>query len=191
MDAKLVRELREITGVQILKCRKALEECDGDVQKAAEWLRRQDPKASIKDRAVGEGAIGTYVHNGQIGVMVEILCETDFVARNDDFKELLNDLCLHIAASNPIAVHREDVAAERVQKEREIFEEQVKDKPDNIAEKIVSGKLDKWFATHCLMEQRFVKNDKQTVGELVNQRMSKLSENLVVRRFVRWQLGEK
>lgn len=191
IDPKLVKELRERTGIQMMKCKEALVECAGDIEKAIDWLRSRGSKTKGKDRAVGEGMIGTYVHNNGLGVMVEVLCETDFVARNEEFKSFVHNLCLHIAASDPMVITREEIDPELVEREKEVMSAQIQGKPPEITEKILSGKLDKWFSQRCLLEQSFVKDDKVTVGAMLNQKISKLGENIVIRRFIRWERGEK
>lgn len=193
IDAKLVKQLRDETGAKMMKCKEALEANDGDMEKAKDWLRKKNEGDAGKKagRQTSEGIISSYIHaGGKIGVMVEVLCETDFVARNEDFQQTVKDICLHIAASAPIAISRDQIPAEQVAKEKEIFAEQVTGKPENVVEKIVQGKLDKWFAERCLLEQPFVKDDKMTVGDLIKQKIAKIGENLVIARFARWELGE-
>jgi elongation factor Ts len=191
ISASQVKELRDLTGLPMMKCKKALEESQGDVQAAEEALRKQGMKTEGREgRQVTEGAIGSYIHsNKKIGVMLELACETDFVARGDDFQTLIKDICLHIAASNPLCVSREDVASDVVEKEKEIYRAQIADKPENIQEKILVGKMDAFFKQSVLLEQPFVKNDKMTIQEYINTVQMKLGENLKVVRFVRYQLG--
>ncbi len=195
IPAKDVAELRKRTGAGMMDCKKALEENVGDMEKANEWLRARGILKAEKraDREVKEGLIGLYHHhNGQLAVMVEVNCETDFVARTEDFKTLCKDLAMHIASTAPLCVAVEDLPAEVVERERRIYVEQVaaEGKPEAIREKIVEGKLRRFYAESVLLEQPFVKDDKQTVGQLVKAVSGKTGENVVIRRFVRFQLGE-
>lgn len=191
ITATLVKELRDRTGLPMMKCKKALSENGGDVSAAEEALRKQGMKTEGRDgRDVSEGSIGTYVHsNGKIGVMLELGCETDFVARNEDFQGLIKEVCMHIAAMNPLCVRREEMDPDVVEKERDIFRAQVADKPENIQEKILEGKLDAFYKERCLLEQPFVKDGAMTIQELINSSQMKIGENLTVNRFVRYQLG--
>lgn len=193
--AKDVAELRKRTSAGMMDCKKALEETGGDLDKAAEWLRgRGIAKAEKRaGREVKEGVIEIYHHhNGKLAVLVEVNCETDFVARTEDFRSLCKDLAMHIASAAPVAVAVEDLPAELVDRERRIYTEQVaaEGKPEAIRGKIVEGKLKRFYAESVLLEQPFVKDDKQTVGELVKVVSGKTGENVVIRRFVRFQLGE-
>jgi len=193
--AKDVGELRKRTGAGMMDCKKALEENAGDLAKAAEWLRaRGISKAEKREgREVKEGRIEMYHHhNAKVAVLVEVNCETDFVARTEDFVALCKDLAMHIASAAPLAVRVEDIPAETVERERRIFEEQVaaEGKPEAVRGKIVEGKLKRFFSETVLLEQPFVKDDKMTVGELVKAASGKTGENIQVRRFVRFQLGE-
>lgn len=195
ISAKDVAELRKRTGAGMMDCKKALEENGGNMEKAAEWLRaRGISKAEKREgREVREGRIEYYQHhNAKVGVIVEINCETDFVARGEDFIALCKDVAMHIASAAPLAVSSDQLPAETVERERRIFTEQVaaEGKPENIREKIVEGKVKKFFAEVCLLDQPFVKDDKQTVGELVKAMSGKTGENIQVRRFARFQLGE-
>ena len=194
ITAKLVMELREKTGVGMMDCKKALVEAGGDMEKAVDILRKKGMAAADKraGRATGEGFIGSYVHtNGKIGVIVELNCETDFVARNEEFRALAKDLSMQIAATNPMTVSAEDVPAEVVERERAIFAEQVKDKPENIIERIVDGKMKKFYEEQCLLDQDFVKDPDRKVGELVRELSGKVGENITVRRFARFAVGEQ
>ncbi len=188
-----IQKLRQMTGAGMMKAKEALQESNGDIDKAQEILRLKGLASAEKkaDRGTGAGTIGSYVHGGRIGVLVEVNCETDFVVKTDDFQELVEELSLHIAAMNPQFVRREDVPAEVVAKEKAFFEEEVKEsgKPAEHATKIVEGKLDKWMAGICLLEQPYYKDDKQTIEDLVKAAIGKLGENIVVRRFVRLELG--
>jgi len=195
ITAKDVAELRKRTGAGMMDCKKALEENGGDMAKAAEWLRAKGILKAEKraDRVVKEGRVEIYHHhNGKLAVMVEVACETDFVARTDDFKTLCRDVAMHIASAAPLAVAAEDVPADVVERERRIYLEQVaaEGKPEAVRGKIVDGKLKKFFSEVALLEQPFVKDDKQTVGDLVKALSGKTGENIQVRRFARFQLGE-
>jgi elongation factor Ts len=194
ITAKLVQTLREKTNAGMMECKAALKEADGDLEKAETILRKKGTiKAEKKaDRQTKEGIIASYIHMaGRIGVLIEVNCETDFVARNENFQALVKDISLHIAASNPRHLSRDDVPADLVAKEREIAAEQVKGKPDNIVQKIVDGKMDKFYADHCLLEQAFIKNPDITIGDLIKGKVAELGENLVVRRFTRYAVGEE
>ncbi len=193
ITADQVRQLREMTGAGMMECKKALSETGGDLNKAVDALRTAGiAKAERRaDRAASQGRVEAYVHDSRIGVLVEVNCETDFVARTDDFKQLCKDLGMQVAAANADYVLREQVPSERVERERAIYLDQVKQegKPAAIADKIVDGKLNKFFGEVCLMEQSFIKDDKKTIGELVKETASRTGENIVVRRFVRFRLG--
>ena len=195
ISARQVSELRTETGAGMMDCKKALTEVGGDFEKAVEYLRKKGLSAAANKagRTAAEGMVHSYVHGGgKIGVLVEINCETDFVARNPDFQEFAKDIAMHIAASAPRYVGREEVPAAVVDKEKEILKAQVieQGKPENIAEKIVTGRLDKFFKEICLLEQPFVKDTDKTVEQLLNELVAKIGEKIVVRRFVRYQLGE-
>jgi len=194
IPAKLVAELRAKTGAGMMDCKKALEESGGDMVKAEEILRvKYAGKAEKRAaKAAGEGLIEAYVHfNGKVAVLVELNCETDFVARTDDFKALAKDIALQIASAKPVAVHVEDLPAEVVERERRIYEAQVAEqkKPENIRAKIVDGMLKKFNEENVLLEQKFIKDDKQTVGDLVRALAGKTGEKIDVRRFARFELG--
>jgi len=193
ITADQVRQLREMTGAGMMECKKALSETGGDLNKAIDALRKAGIAKADKraDRAASQGRIESYVHDSRIGVLIEVNCETDFVARTDDFKVLCKDLAMQVAAAAADYVRREDVPAERLARERDIYAEQVKKegKPAAIVDKIVDGKLNKFYAEVCLMEQPFIKDDQKTVGDLVKETSSKTGENVVVRRFVRFRLG--
>ena len=195
ITAQSVRMLREKTGLGMMDCKKALQETGGDSEKAIEYLRKQGLSAVEKraGRDASEGLIQAYIHQGsRLGVLLEVNCETDFVARTDDFQTFAKDVAMHIAASQPLAVDREGVPADAVERERAIFLEQAKNegKPEHIAEKIVEGRMEKFYQENCLMEQVFVKNPDQTVGELVIEITAKIGEKITVRRFERFVLGE-
>jgi elongation factor Ts len=193
ISAKVVMALREKTNAGMMDCKKALKEAEGDLEKAETILRKKGiTKAETKgDRQTKEGIISSYIHMaGRIGVLIEVNCETDFVARNEIFQAFVKDISLHIAASNPKFIGREEIPADLITKEREIAAEQVKGKPEAIVEKIVQGKIDKIFAEQCLLEQAFIKNPDITIGDFVKSKIAELGENLVVRRFVRYAVGE-
>jgi len=195
IPAKDVAELRKRTGAGMMDCKKALEENGGDMAKAAEWLRAKGILKAEKraDREAKEGRIEIYHHhNAKLAVLVEVSSETDFVARNEDFIALCRDIAMHIASAAPLAVSAADIPADAVERERRIFEEQVaaEGKPEAVRAKIVEGKLRKYYSEVALLDQPFVKDDKQTVGELVKAASGRTGENIQVRRFVRFQLGE-
>ncbi len=197
INAKLVKELRAETGLPVMKCKKALTEVGGDKEKAKDLLRKQglETAAQKATRDTKEGSIGAYVHfNNRVGVLVELGCESDFVAKNDEFKQLLKDITMHIAFADPVALTREEVPAELVEKEREIYRAQIeesgKKKPAEIVEKIVTGKMDKFFAEKCLLDQPFYKDDKIKVSELLHQTVARLGENIVIRNFSRMEVGK-
>jgi elongation factor Ts len=194
ITAKAVNELRQQTGVGMMECKKALTEAGGDMEKAVTVLRERGlAKASSKsDRATSQGLIATYVHMDKLGVMVEVNCETDFVAKTDDFRTLCKDIAMHIAASNPTCVSPEDVPADLLEKEKAIFRAQVEGKPENIVDKIVEGKVGKFYEEICLTEQVFVKDPegKQKIKDLVTAAVAKIGENIKINRFARFQLGE-
>ncbi len=195
VPAQLVKELRERTGAGFNDCRNALAEASGDVERAIDILRRKGQAAAQKkaQREASEGLIGHYIHaGGKIGVVVEVNCESDFVARTDDFQRLCHDLAMHIAALDPRYVRREEVTPEILGHEREIYSEQARStgKPEAVIEKIVNGKMEKFYEDNCLYEQHFIKDESLTVSELINQMIAKLGENISVRRFVRLKVGE-
>jgi elongation factor Ts len=195
VDAKLVKTLREMTGAGMLECKSALEEANGDLELAVEILRKKGVAKAAKKagRETKEGLIHAYIHaGGRIGVLLELNCETDFVARNELFKELANEIALQIAAMKPQYVKREDVPREVVEKEGEIAREAAvaEGKPAHIAEKIAEGKLEKFYKEVCLYEQPYIKDDKKTVEELIKEYIAKIGENIQVRRFCRYELGE-
>jgi elongation factor Ts len=193
IDPKRVKQLREKTNAGYMDCKRALEEAGGDLTKAETILRTKgiasaDKKAS---RATKEGIVASYIHlQGKVGVLVEVNCETDFVAKNENFRGFVKDITLHIAAAHPLYVGRDNVPAKLVEAEREIYKAQVKDKPANVINKIVDGKLDKFYSTVCLLEQGFIKNPDQTINDLVKSKIAELGENIVIRRFTRYLMGE-
>jgi elongation factor Ts len=194
ITSEMVRTLREKTGAGMMDCKKALTESEGDFEKAVSLLRQKGLASAGKKagRVASEGIIGSYIHMGKIGVMVEVNCETDFVARTEDFNDLVKDLSMHIAAANPSYLSRDDVPQDVIESEKEIYRVQIKDKPQHIIEKIVEGKLDKFYTETCLLDQIFIKDpeQKKKIKDLIADNISRLGENIVIRRFVRYQLGE-
>ena len=194
IDAAVVKTLRDKTGAGIMDCKQALQEAKGDMAEAEKILRKKGIAVAGKKagRTANEGCIASYIHHGsRLGVLVEVNCETDFVARTDSFREFVKDITQHIAATNPSCIRREDVLAAVVESEKEIYRAQIKDKPPQAVEKIVAGKLEKFYSTVCLLEQPFVKNPEVTVNYHLTATIAQLGENVVVRRFIRWQLGEE
>jgi elongation factor Ts len=192
ITAKTVNDLRLQTGAGLLDCKKALVEANGNVEEATTILRKKGAASAAKkaDRTTKEGLIESYIHvGGKVGVMIEVNCETDFVARNDGFKAFVRDLCLQIAATSPLYVSREQVPEAEIAKERDIASAQVQGKPPAAAQKIVDGKLEKYFSTICLIDQSFVKIPEKTVKEIITETIAKIGENIQIRRFVRFQLG--
>ncbi|MCX6553575.1 MAG: translation elongation factor Ts [Candidatus Aminicenantes bacterium] len=196
LDMESVKKLREQTGISILECKKAVEESCGDLIKAAEILRKKGfEKAKAKStRVTKQGAVGSYIHmNGKIGVLLELGCETDFVAKNQDFLQLLKDVAMQIAAMNPRYISEKDIPTADLEMEKEIYRAQMKSsgKPANIIEKIVEGKLSKFYADVCLLHQAFFKDDTLTIEKLIAEKIHKTGENIIVKRFVRYQVGEE
>ena len=195
ISAKEVKALRESTGAGMMDCKKALTEANGDVEKAVELLRKKGMAAAAKraGRATSEGLVHSYIHgNGKVGVLIELNCETDFVAKTDDFAELAKDLCMQIAAVSPKYVSRESVPAEVIEKEMKLYKEQALEsgKPEKIVEKIAEGKLEKFYSEVCLVDMPFVKEDKKKVSERVKDAVAKLGENISISRFSRFQVGQ-
>jgi elongation factor Ts len=195
MDLEKLRELRARTGAGIVECKNAITEAEGNLDKAVDILRKKGLALAAKKigRVTKEGIIDAYIHPGdRLGVLVEANCETDFVARTQEFKRFIRDIALQIAASEPIAVSREELPSDVIEREKEIYRSMVKDvkKPPEIVEKIVNGKLEKFYSDVCLLEQPFVKIPEKTVGEYVKEQIAKFGENIVIRRFVRFRLGE-
>ncbi|MDI3269482.1 MAG: translation elongation factor Ts [Bacillota bacterium] len=189
-----VKELRERTGAGMMDCKRALEATGGDIEEAIQWLRKKglSQAAKLAERVAKEGLVGAYIHGGgRIGVLVEISCETDFVARTDDFQELLKDVAMHIAASQPRFLSREEVPAEVLEKEREVqlARARAENKPEQVAQKIVEGRMGKFFEENCLLEQPFVKDPHITVGQRIQEASAKLGEKIEVRRFARFEVG--
>jgi len=195
ITAKMVKELRERTGAGMMDCKGALAETQGDMEKAIDVLRKKGMASAAKraGRVASEGLVGAYIHaGGKIGVLVEINCETDFVARTDEFQELVKDVAMHIAAADPRFVRREEVTPDVLERERAIYAEQAKasGKPENVVAKMVEGKMEKFYAESVLLEQPFIKNTDLTVGQMVAEKVGKIGENIQVRRFSRFRLGE-
>lgn len=194
INPQLVKQLREKTNAGMMDCKRALAEANGDSEKAEAILRTKGIAGAAKKatRATKEGVIASYIHlQGKVGVLVEINCETDFVAKNDIFREFVKDITLHIAAAHPLYVSRDQVPAAELEKEREIYRGQVQGKPENIIGKIVEGKVEKFHAGVCLLDQTFIKNTDQTITDLVNSKIAELGENIVIRRFTRYMVGDE
>ncbi len=195
IDAKTVKALREKTGAGMMDCKKALQEAGGDEEKAVDVLREKGLSAAARrsGRAANQGIIDSYIHlGGKIGVLVEVNCETDYVARNDEFRDFVRNICLQVAATNPAYLNKEDVPERVLEKERQIIKAQALNdgKPENVIEKIVEGRLDKYYRENCLIEQVFVKDEDITVGELLTNLIARIGENIVIRRFNRFEIGE-
>lgn len=196
ITSQMVKTLRDKTNAGMMDCKKALTETEGDMEKAIDLLRQKGLAVARKraGRTTSEGIVLPYIHaGGKLGVMVEVDCETDFVAKTDAFIEFAKDIAMHIAASNPIAIKKEDVPENEIQREQDIFKNQALDsgKPENIVDKIVTGKLDKFFSEVCLLEQKFVKDPDLTIQDLLNALIAKMGENISIKRFVRFQVGEE
>jgi elongation factor Ts len=194
ITSQMVKDLRDKTGAGMMDCKKALSENDGDMEKAIDFLRQKGLAVAAKraGRATSEGVIETYIHaGGKLGVMVELNCETDFVAKTDGFREFARDVAMHIAAANPVSLSRSDVPEEIVERERQIYIQQALDsgKPENIVEKMVAGKVDRFLSEICLLEQKFVKNPEVSVQDMLTELIGKMGENVSVRRFTRFQVG--
>jgi len=195
ISAGAVKELRDKTGAGMMDCKKALGESGGDVQKAIDYLRQKGLAAAVKkaDRVAADGAVGAYVHpGGKIGVLVEINCETDFVARTAEFQMLVKDIAMQVAAANPHCVRREEVSSEHLEKEKSIYRQQALEtgKPEKVVDKIVDGKIERFYSEVCLLEQAFIKDPDKKVGDVVNEAVARLGENIQIRRFARYHLGE-
>ena len=194
ITAKMVSDLRATTGAGLMDCKKALAEAEGNEEKAIEILRKKGVATAAKKagRNASQGLVAAYIHsNNKVGVLIEVACESDFVAKNEDFKSFVRDLCMHIAAAAPICIKREEVPADLVEKEREIALAQLAEdkKPEAIKQKIVDGKIDKFISGICLLEQPFVKDDKFTVGDMLTQKIATIGEKIEVKRFTRYQIG--
>lgn len=195
ISAEMVKQLREKTGAGIMDCKEALTECNGDIDTAVDFLRKKGIATAEKraGRAMTEGIIESYIHmGGKLGVLVEVNCETDFVAKNDDFKEFARNLAMHIAATNPVGISQEDVSEDVINKEKEIYRAQAIEmgKPENIVDKIAEGKMSKYFKDNCLLNQDYVRDTNITIAELLNGLIAKIGENISIKRFVRFQIGE-
>jgi len=191
-----IKELRERTGAGMLDCKKALEATQGDMEKAIDWLRKKGMAKAQKraGRIASEGLVQAYIHaGGKIGVLVEVNCETDFVARTEDFQRFAKEIAMQIAATNPLAVSKEELSAETIEREKEIYRQQAlaSGKPEKVIDRIVEGKLEKFFQDVCLLEQPYIRDDKIKVKDLLNELVAKTGEKVVIRRFARFQLGEK
>jgi elongation factor Ts len=194
ITAKMVKELREATGAGMMDCKKALKESDGDMEKASDYLRKKGiASASKKEgRATSQGIVGSYIHmGGKVGVLLEVACETDFVARTDDFQEFVHNVAMHIAAASPVAVTREEVDPSLIEKEKEIYRGQMEEqgKPAEMIDKIVEGKVDKYYSEICLLEQKYVKDPDMTVADYLKSIIGSLGENMAIKRFSRFQIG--
>jgi len=195
ISAAMVKQLREKTGAGMMDCKSALREVGGDMEKAIEFLRKKGLATAQKraGRAMTEGTIQSYIHmNAKLGVLVEVNCETDFVAKNDDFQGFAKNIAMHIAASNPLGIAPEDISPQVIEKEKEIYRAQALDmgKPENVLDKIVDGKLKKFYQDNCLMNQPYVRNPEITVADLLNELIAKIGENISIKRFTRYQIGE-
>ena len=193
IDASSVRELRDRTSAGFLDCKNALEEANGDFERAGEILRKKGLAKAMKkgSRGTPEGRVGSYIHtNGKVGVLIEINCETDFVAKNDVFGALVKDICMHIAATDPMAVSKETVPQEMIDREKKAYNEEFKDKPDNVRDKIIDGKMESFYKEVCLINQPFVKDNDQTIEDLLKNAITKLGENIKISRFARFAIGE-
>lgn len=196
ISSTMVKELRTKTGAGMMDCKEALAAVNGDFEKAIDFLRKKGLSAATKrsSKAAKDGTVASYIHmGGRIGVMVEINCETDFVAKTADFQTMARDIAMHIAASNPLCVHPEEIAEDVLDREKEIYRSQLREekKPEKIWDKIIEGKLKKYYEDVCLVEQKFVKNQDINVGTLISNMIAKTGENIVIRRFARFQLGEE
>ncbi|MDP8217907.1 MAG: translation elongation factor Ts [Candidatus Theseobacter exili] len=194
IKAEMVRDLRAKTNAGIMNCKEALKESDGDLAKAEDWLRKKGLMIAAKKatRSAKEGLISSYIHhNGKIGVMTEICCETDFVARNESFKSFVKDVNMHIAMASPQYISNDEVPQDFLEREKEIYVAQVKNKPPQVVEKIVTGKLKKKLAEICLLDQPFVKDTDVTIGDRLKSKIAELGENILIKRFIRFQLGEE
>jgi len=195
ISAALVKQLREKSGAGMMDCKNALKECDGDIEKASDFLRKKGLATAAKraGRAMSEGVVEAYIHmGGKLGVLVEVNCETDFVAKNDDFKAFAKNVAMHIAATNPVGIKEEDVPEEVVSREKEVYRGQALElgKPEKMIEKIVDGKMNKFFKENCLMNQAYVRNPDLTIADLINELIAKIGENITIKRFARFQIGE-
>jgi elongation factor Ts len=194
ITAMMVKELREATNAGMMDCKKALKECDGDMEKAGDYLRKKGIASAAKKegRSTSEGLVASYIHmGGKVGVLIEVACETDFVARTDDFKEFVHNVAMHIAAASPVAVTRDEVDPSLIEKEKEIYAGQMQEqgKPAEMIDKIVEGKVDKYYSEICLLEQKYVRNPDMTVEDYLKSIIGSLGENMAIKRFTRYQIG--
>jgi elongation factor Ts len=194
ITAEMVKELRSKSGIGIMECKSALNETNGDLEKALEYLRKKGLSTAAKKqgRSAQEGSVGSYIHaGGKMGVLVEVNCETDFVAKTPEFQQLVKDIAMQVAASSPLCVKKEEVPEDVLQKEKEIFATQAKNsgKPDKVIDKIVEGRIEKFYAEACLMQQPFVKDPDKTINDLIIEKIQSLGENIIVKRFTRYHLG--
>jgi elongation factor Ts len=194
ITAKMVKELREKSGAGMMDCKKALAECDGDLERAVDFLRQKGIATAAKrsGRATSEGTVQSYIHmGGKIGVLVEVNCETDFVAKTDDFKEFTKNIAMHVAATNPVSIVQEDVPQEMIDREMAVYKAQVLEmgKPENMVEKIAAGKMNKFFKENCLMNQQYVKEPDKTIADYLNEVIAKTGERITIKRFARFQIG--
>jgi len=192
----MVKELREMTGAGIMDCKKALKECEGNVDAAKDHLRKRGMAVAGKKaaRETSQGAIGSYIHmGGTVGVIVEVACETDFVAKNEKFQQLTRDIAMHVAAMNPLVLNKDDIDPDALKKEREILSEAARKegKPENILDKIVDGRVEKFYSERCLIDQKFVKDDSKTIGQLVTDAVATIGENIQIKRFARFEVGQE
>ncbi|MBL0731481.1 MAG: translation elongation factor Ts [Desulfosarcina sp.] len=195
INAAMVKQLREKTGAGMMDCKEALAECGGDVSDAVDFLRKKGLATAAKraGRAMSEGVIASYIHmGGRLGALVEVNCETDFVAKNEDFLEFTQNIAMHIAATNPVGIKPEDVSEDIINKEKEIYRAQALEtgKPENILDKIAEGKLKKFFKENCLLNQPYVRDPDMTISDVINEMIAKIGENITIKRFVRFQTGE-
>ncbi len=193
VDPKIVKQLRDMTNAGMMDCKKALEESKGDLEEGEKILRKRLGLSAAKKagRETKEGIVASYIHmGGKVGVLLEVACETDFVAKNENFREFVKDITLQIAAAHPLYVTREEVPQNLVDAEKEVAAGQVKGKPENVVEKIVSGKVDKYYSTVCLLEQSFIKDPNKTIRDIVNEKIGQIGENIIIKRFARYSVGE-
>lgn len=195
ITASMVKELREKTGAGMMDCKKALTAVDGDMEKAVDYLREKGLAAAAKkaDRVAAEGAVGSYIHaGGKIGVLVEVNCETDFVAKTEEFQDLVKDIAMQVAATNPLYLRREDVPEDVIEHEREVLRQQAlnEGKPEAIVERMIDGRIEKYYRENCLLEQAFIKDGDKSVADVITEKIAKIGENISVRRYARYQLGE-
>ena len=195
INAAMVKQLREKTGAGMMDCKEALTECDGDISRSVDFLRKKGLATAAKraGRAMTQGVVSSYIHmGGKLGVLVEINCETDFVAKNQDFQDFVKNIAMHVAATNPLGLSSQDVSAEAISKEKEIYTAQARElgKPEKMIDKIVEGKLVKFYKESCLLNQQYIRDPKITISDLLNEMITKTGENITIKRFARFQIGE-